>query len=212
LKRRREQLKTSDTVSNSTLEYIKDAVAVLENGGVISFPTETYYGLGVDPFNIQAVDRLFQIKKRDRSKPILVLVSDVEMLTLLVSEIPPLYRKLMDKFWPGPLTLIFPAKKRVSDLLTGETKTIGIRVSSNPIVKEIFKIWHKPITATSANISNKVPAKSLDEVVSYFDNQIDFIIDGGEAPAGLCSSIIALESGALVELRKGQIPFSELIE
>jgi L-threonylcarbamoyladenylate synthase len=205
-------LKTSDAISSSALKNIQGAVTVLEKGGVISFPTETYYGLGVDPFNSKAVDRLFKLKKRDRKKPILVLVSDLEMLTLLVSDIPQQYRKLMEQFWPGPLTLIFPAKEMVCRLLTGETNTVGIRISSHPIVKEIFKKWHKPITATSANISNQVPAKSSEEVVSYFGNKIDCFIDGGEAPAGLCSSIVALESERLIEIRRGQVPFSELIE
>lgn len=204
-------MKISDSVSKSTAQNIEDAVRVLERGGVISFPTETYYGLGVDPFNISAVDRLFLLKKRERKKPILVLVSDIEMLSLLVDSIPEQYRNLMERFWPGPLTLIFPAKKTVSALLTGGTGTIGIRISSNPIVSEIFKTWRKPFTATSANISNQDPAKSSAEVLSYFGEKLDYLIDGGESPAGLCSSIVALKNKRFIEIRKGQISFSELI-
>lgn len=205
-------MKTSKAVCTSTVQNIQKAVKVLEKGRVISFPTETYYGLGVDPFNISAVDRLFLLKKRERKKPILVLVSDIEMLNLLVAKIPDQYHKLMEKFWPGPLTLIFPANSNVNHLLTGETGTIGVRISSNPIVKEIFKKWRKPLTATSANLSKEAPAKSSAEVLSYFGDQIDCLIDGGEAPAGLCSSIITYEKGKFKEIRKGQISFSELME
>jgi len=205
-------LKTSKAFCTSTVQNIQKAVKVLEKGRVISFPTETYYGLGVDPFNISAVDRLFLLKKRERKKPILVLVSDIEMLNLLVDKIPNQYLKLMEKFWPGPLTLIFPANSSVNHLLTGETGTIGVRISSNPIVKEIFKKWRKPLTATSANLSKEAPAKSSAEVLSYFGDQIECLIDGGEAPAGLCSSIITYEKGKFIEIRKGQISFSELIE
>ncbi len=204
-------MKISDSVSKCTAQNIEKAVKILERGGVLSFPTETYYGLGVDPFNITAVERLFQLKQREKSKPILVLVSDVEMLTLLVAGIPEQYQKLMESYWPGPLTLVFPAKETVNPLLTGETGTVGIRISSNPIVKEIFKLWRRPLTATSANLSNQSPAKNSAEVVSYFGEKIDYHIDGGESPAGLCSSIVSFRNERFVEIRKGQIPFSELI-
>jgi L-threonylcarbamoyladenylate synthase len=203
-------LKISESESNCTAQNIDEAVKVLKKGGVISFPTETYYGLGVDPFDNTAVDQLFLLKKRERNKPILVLVSDIDMLSLLVANIPEQYGNLMKKFWPGPLTLIFPAKETVSPLLTGATGSIGIRISSNRIVKEIFKKWRKPFTATSANISNQAPAKSSAEVLSYFGEKIDCLIDGGETPAGLCSSIVAFRNERFIEIRKGQIPFSEL--
>ena len=205
-------MKTYDSFSPKTLHNIEVAVRVLAEGGVISFPTETYYGLGVDPFNSDAVDRLFLLKKRERSKPILVLVSDIAMLDLLVDNIPEPYHNLMETFWPGPLTLIFPAKKSVSPSLTGETGTVGIRISSNPIVKEIFRKWRKPLTATSANLSNLSPAKNTTEVASYFGSRIDCLVDGGDSPAGLCSSIIAFQDGRFIEVRKGQIPFAKLIE
>ena len=204
-------MKNSESVSESTVRYIEEAVDVLEKGGVISFPTETYYGLGVDPFNTAAVGKLFELKQRERYKPILVLIADIEMLNLLVSSIPEEYRPLMKMFWPGPLTLIFQAKDTVNRHLTGDTGTVGIRISSNPIVKEILKKWQKPLTATSANISNQPPAKSSAEVSSYFNDKLDYLIDGGSTTANLCSSIVAFRNERFIEIRKGQIPFSEVI-
>ena len=203
-------MKISNDFSQSTAESINKAGLVLQRGGIIAFPTETYYGLGVDPFNTTAVESLFRLKQRERHKPILVLVSDLDMLMQLVTTIPEQYQVLMKRYWPGPLTLIFPAKKEVSSLLTGESGTVGIRISSNPIVQQIFKKWPKPFTATSANISKQAPAKSSSDVLAYFGDKIDCLIDGGDAPAGLCSTIVGLRNNDLTEIRKGQIAFSKL--
>ncbi|MEE4240476.1 MAG: Sua5/YciO/YrdC/YwlC family protein, partial [Desulfopila sp.] len=104
---------------------IETAVQFLQDGGVIGFPTETYYGLGVDPCNEKAVRRLFLVKQREINKPILLLVKDLEMLSRFVDVIPVIYEPLLKKFWPGPLTLLFPWKDTVSNLLTGGTGTVG---------------------------------------------------------------------------------------
>lgn len=195
------------------LEYdIEKAVSALERGGVIGFPTETYYGLGVDPFNAQALRRLFILKKREPSKPILVLVRDQEMLSEIVADIPEQYKSLITKFWPGPLTLIFTANPSLHPLLTGDSGTVGVRISSHPLVDKIFEKWPHPLTATSANLSGTSPAENIDEIKSYFPGDLDYILDGGDSPAGLCSSIIGLENGCFKELRRGQIPFVEIMK
>ncbi len=188
------------------------AVMYLDQGGIISFPTETFYGLGVNPFNEKAVKRLFSIKGRDRNKPILLLAGDKGMLSQLVSGIPECYVPLMDKYWPGPLTLLFPAGKNVNQLLTGGTGMIGIRVSSDPIVKRLLSLWCKPVTATSANISGEPPAATAGDVARIFGCQIDHIIDGGATPAGLCSTIVGCEKGELTLVRKGKISFEEIVK
>ena len=212
MRRKLGQLKKGEFVSKRSEVYIQQAVNALEKGGVISFPTETYYGLGVDPFNTIAVGKLFELKQREYKKPILVLVANIEMLNLLVTSIPVQYRPLMDTFWPGPLTLIFQAKDTVNTLLTGDTGTVGVRISSNPIVTDILKKWKKPLTATSANISSQPPAKSTAEVLSYFGEKLDYIINGGTSPANLCSSIVAFKNERFIEIRKGQIAFSKVID
>ncbi len=189
---------------------IDKAISFLQKGGVISFPTETYYGLGVDPLNENAVKRLFLLKKRETTKPILLLIEDAGMLSMLAEEIPYVYEPLMEKFWPGPLTLLFPWKKNISELLTGGTGTIGIRVSSDPLVQKLIRKWKGPITATSANISGQNPAGTACRVKEIFGKCIDYVVDGGDSPAGLCSTIVGCQNGELVLIRKGQVPFAEI--
>jgi L-threonylcarbamoyladenylate synthase len=195
------------------LDYsIDKAISVLQKGGVISFPTETYYGLGVDPLNEDAVRRLFVLKKREITKPILLLIEDASMLAIISAEIPSVYEPLMEKFWPGPLTLLFPWKKNISEFLTGGTGTIGVRVSSDPLVQKLFCKWKSPVTATSANISGERPASTAYDVKKTFGNKIDYIVDGGDSPAGLCSTIVGYQNGKLVLIRKGKVSFADIVK
>jgi len=184
---------------------LRRAVDVLEDGGVTAFPTETYYGLGVDPFNGEALERLFWVKKRPINMPILLLVDGLEMLHELVEGIPDVYLPLMDKYWPGPLTLLFPARKHLSELLTGGTETIGIRRSPNPLLGRLLQIWGKPITATSANISGEMPATNAAAIAQSFGDSIDYIIDGGNTPGGKCSTILGYTHDGLKLVRQGQL-------
>lgn len=176
----------------------------------MAFPTETYYGMGVDPFNEEALARLFAVKKRPMNMPILVLVEGPEMLDLLVDDIPERYRPLMDRYWPGPLTLLFPAKKELSELLTGGTGTIGIRQSPNPLVGRLLHAWKKPITATSANISGETPAAAASAVIDSFADEIDYVIDGGSTPGGQCSTILGCNRDGLQVVRRGRIAVDPL--
>lgn len=186
------------------------AVAVLNNGGVVAFPTETFYGLAVDPFNPLALNHLFALKQREISKPILTLVDDRESLSVLVQEIPTLYEPIMDVFWPGPLTLIFPARVNLPTLLTAGTSTIGIRQSSHPFARQLLRAFGMPITATSANISGRTAAVDAFEVKSQFGDKIDMVFDGGRTPGVGGSTIIGLKGGKLILIREGAIAFKEI--
>jgi len=188
------------------------AVAVLSSGGVVAFPTETYYGLAVDPFNPLALNHLFALKQRDINKPILTLVDDRESLLTLVQSVPAQYTALMDKFWPGPLTLIFPARLNLPTLLTAGTSTIGVRQSSHPFARQLLRAFGKPITATSANISGRSAAVDAFEVKAQFGSKIDLIFDGGKTPGTGGSSIIRLEGDKLKLIREGIIPFAEILK
>ena len=187
------------------------AVAVLHDGGVIAFPTETYYGLAVDPFNPLALNHLFTLKQRDIAKPILTLVDDRESLSSLVHEIPILYLQLMERFWPGPLTLIFPARINLPNLLTAGTATVGVRQSSHPFARQLLRAFGRPITATSANISGHDAAIDAHEVRAQFGNRIDMVFDGGPAPGKTGSTIIGLEESKLKLIREGIIPYDEIL-
>ena len=158
-----------------SMANLNRAVAVLNSGGVVAFPTETYYGLAVDPLNPLALNYLFTLKQRDIAKPILTLVDDRESLSSLVHEIPIIYNQLMEKFWPGPLTLIFRAKINLPAMLTAGTSTIGVRQSSHPFARQLLRAFGRPITATSANISGKEAAVDAYEVKAHFGDQIDMV-------------------------------------
>lgn len=186
------------------------AVAVLNSGGVVAFPTETYYGLAVDPFNPLALNNLFALKQREVRKPILTLVDDRESLALLVQEVPDQYRAVMAEFWPGPLTLIFQARVNLPSLLTAGTGTIGVRQSSHPFARQLLRAFGRPITATSANISGRAAAVDAHEVKSQFGSQIDLIFDGGRTPGILGSTIIGLDGDNLLLVREGVIPFADI--
>jgi len=188
------------------------AVAHLRSGKIVAFPTESYYGLAVDPDNPSAVRRLYGAKCRGQDKPLLLLVERIAQLDNIVEKIPPEYLPLMEKYWPGPLTLVFPAKPGISQLITGNTGTIGIRISPHPIARELVHKMGRAITATSANISGRPPARSAREVAEMFGNGVDYIVDGGSADAGSCSTVLGLENGRLVIIRPGLVDLSKELD
>ncbi|WP_417914617.1 L-threonylcarbamoyladenylate synthase [Candidatus Electronema sp. JM] len=188
----------------------QEAARLLRQGGLIAFPTETYYGLGVDPFNAEALRRLFAVKRRAADKPVLVLVADQSQVPLLAEEMPEPLRLLMKRYWPGPLTLIFPAKKNLPKLLTGGTGTVGIRQSPEPTAARLLAAFGGPITATSANRSGKEGAVTAAEVEMAFGAEIDLILDGGKTPGGAGSTLVGWDGQALRCCREGRIPFAEI--
>ena len=147
---------------NPEPDRIDEAVAILKSGGVIAFPTETFYGLGADARNESAIKKIFGIKGRDFKNPILVVIGDGRHLDTFAAEIPAAARKLMDRFWPGPLTLVFKAASSVSPMLTAGSGKIGIRLTSHPIAMELSKRLGGPLTATSANLSGAPECSSAD--------------------------------------------------
>lgn len=189
---------------------INHAARVLRTGGIVAFPTETYYGLAVDPFNPDALARLFEVKRRPRRLPILVLVGKKSQLKLFTDTVPPIYHLLIDTFWPGPLTLIFQALSALPDQLTGKTGTVGIRHSPDPTAGALIRAFKKPITATSANISGRPAAISAEEVFQMFDDGIDFILDGGPTPGQSGSTLVGLDHDRLICIREGQIDFAQI--
>lgn len=194
-------------VDNKSLGHATD---LLRAGGVVAFPTETYYGLAVDPFNPAALDRLFRVKHRPSRLPILVLVGRRSQLPLLTSEVPSLYQRLMDNFWPGPLTLIFPALPTLPHQLTGQTGTVGIRHSPHQVANALIDAFNGPITATSANISGYPAASSAEDVARMFGDDLDLILDGGLTPGGKGSTLVGMEQNQLVCIRDGQIDYTEV--
>ncbi len=184
------------------------AVVVIKQGGVVAFPTETYYGLAVDPFNRQALERLFQIKQRPAAKPILTLIAELGQLPLLAADTPRLFSPLMAKYWPGPLTLVFPAISGLSSILTAGTGTVGVRISSHPVAQAMVQLAAMPITATSANISGRPPALNVLDIKEQFGDKVDLVVDGGSTPGGSGSTVVSCEQNGLMLLRQGVLPFA----
>ena len=191
---------------------LNEAARLLRQGGLIAFPTETYYGLGVDPFNVGALQRLFAVKQRQSDKAVLVLVAEQAQVNQLAAEVPAVLHRLMTAFWPGPLTLIFPGQPGLSPLLTGGTGTVGIRQSPHPLASRLLRYYGGPITATSANRSGAPPASTAAEVLESFGDKLDLILDGGPTPGGAGSTLVACDrKQQLCCLREGQVPFAEVL-
>jgi L-threonylcarbamoyladenylate synthase len=197
---------------SSDPDVSSEAAAVIRAGGIVALPTETSYGLAVDPFNDEALQRLFNLKRRSPSKPVLVLIEQISHLPLLASQMPAVYEPLIKQLWPGPLTLIFPAVPVLPLLLTAGTGTVGIRISSHPLATRICRQLDSAITATSANISGCQPARSVKEVDETFGAQIDLVIDGGRLDSMAPSTIVNQTGGKLWLVRDGALPFEKVLE
>jgi L-threonylcarbamoyladenylate synthase len=194
-----------------TPDDLQKAVRIIRDGGVVAFPTETYYGLACDPFNKAALSRLFALKRRPPDKPVLTLVRDKTQLHLLAEYIPDIFMPLMRSFWPGPLSLIFPAQENLPEILTGYTATVGVRVSSHPVARRLVEAAAQPITATSANFSGQNAAICAQEVGDQLGPDIDFILDAGETPGGKGSTIVGLnDAGGLLLIREGVILYDQI--
>jgi len=197
-------------VTPDRTDYGRITAAVIGDGGIAAIPTETSYGLAVDPFNPAALQRLFEVKQRPVSKPLLVLIDKLSVLPRLSAIIPDVYIPLIQHYWPGPLTLIFPALNTLPELLTAGTGTVGVRMSSNRVATEICRCAGGTITATSANISGQRSARSAAEIVHYFNDRVDIIVDGGKLRKSPGSSIIGCNQGNIISIREGTIPLSSI--
>jgi len=198
-------LKNIERCRISSEEEIRQGVEAIRSGLVVAVPTETFYGLAVDPGNSRAIAALFALKKRPRHKPILLLIASMEQLGQFAHAVPPQYHPLMDRYWPGPLTLVFPARAEVSSLLTGGTGTIGIRLTSHPVARRIISLLGSPITATSANLAQHEPARTAEQVREIFGEKLGAVIDAGPADDGPGSTVVNHIDGKLCVERKGRI-------
>ena len=188
-------------------DVLTQACGVLDEHGVVAVPTETFYGLAVSVFDNEACARVFEIKGRPSTKALPCIVSDLEQLGRVAREISPLASELSSRFWPGPLTLIVPARATVA--AASESGTIAVRVSSLPLARELAAVCG-PLTATSANVSGSPPAMTADEVVAQLGESVDLVLDGGATFGGPASTIVDVTSGKPELVRPGAIAFREL--
>lgn len=172
-------------------------------GGVLAIPTETYYGLGVNPFDGAAVARVLSIKGRPDGKPILVLIGDQSQLEGLVTAVSPAAQVLMETFWPGPLTLVFSATGKLPQSVTAGTGTVGVRCTSHAALAELLR-QTGPLTGTSANRSGESPVQTAAEVERTIGTLVDLIVDGGPTQGGLPSTVLSVCDGVQM-IREGPI-------
>jgi len=185
--------------------------AVIESGGVIAYPTDTFYGLGVDPRNLRAIRKVFAIKGRKTDQPILLLLHDRIDVSVWASEITPSALRLMDRFWPGPLTLVFRAARQVLPEVTAGTGTIGLRVPGNDVTRKLLGSVGHSLTGTSANRSGRPSPRTANEVLKELGDSIDLILDGGPAAEGRPSTIVDVTEEPPRLVRQGVVDvFSRL--
>jgi len=190
---------------------IAQAVEFLRRGEVIAYPTETIYGLGADVLNKKAIKKIYDLKARDYGLPISILVADLAMLREYVLDVPDQAISLMRRFWPGALTILFPASNKIPKGLVTNTGRVGIRISSHPIAAALVKAFGKPITTTSANLSGFPPSLSVKHIQKYFGDKIPCIIDGGDCEPSRGSTVVDVGEETMRIIREGRIPAEEVI-
>jgi len=195
---------TIETYGASTVSVLAELVRrVLEESGLIALPTESFYGLAAAPFDEQALARLWQVKGRSEGKPILVLIGGESQLGPLIRSIPPAGRLLMKAFWPGPLTIVFPAAVGLSDAVTAGTGSVGVRFSSwEPLANLLRRVG--PMTGSSANREGQPPPRTAKEVQDSLGDVLDLIVDAGPTPGGRPSTVIDVR-GPIRIVRDGAI-------
>jgi len=190
---------------------IDEAADVLRTGGVLAYPTDTLYGLAVDPRRDPSVRRLFEVKARDRASAVTLIAADLAQAqkagTFDASEL-----ALARALWPGPLTIVVPASESLSKRLSGDLGTVGVRVPAHAVARALAASFGWCVTATSANISGRPPALTADEVAAALADRIDALVDAGPTPGGPPSTIVEVAEGRLVLRRSGAIAWDRVLE
>jgi L-threonylcarbamoyladenylate synthase len=197
-------------VEHPDISVLRSIADVVCKGGMIVYPTDTIYGIGVDAFNEEAIDRVFELKHREKGKPILIIADSIEMVKSVVSYVPEVGYKLINRFWPGPLTILFPALEHISKKLTGNSGKIGIRIPNNRFCLELVKTCGVPITSTSANISGRENPASVQQILDSIGDKVDLIVDGGVLKSDLPSTVVDITSDQAVVVRQGVISEEEI--
>ncbi|WP_027883213.1 L-threonylcarbamoyladenylate synthase [Meiothermus rufus] len=192
-----------------TPENLERAAQVLRSGGLVAFPTETVYGLGANALEATAVAKIFEAKERPSFDPLIVHVADQEMLRVVVREIPPLAERLIERFWPGPLTLVLPKSAEVPGLVTAGLPTVAVRMPAHPVALELIRRAGLPVAAPSANPFGYLSPTRAEHVERMLGHRVDLILDGGRTAFGVESTIVLLAERPVL-LRYGAVTVEEL--
>lgn len=195
---------------SSLVTYVAEKIRA---GEVLGMPTDTFYGLAADPFNLHAVDRVYDIKSRSRHKPLSLLIESVDQAAELAWPVPEIFYLLARRFWPGPLTVIVKADPKLPLKVTANTGNVALRVPAAEVPLAIIRSAGLPITATSANLHGEMECTSAMEVRDQLGDRLSIIVDGGHAPGVMPTTIVDLTAdGSWRVLRHGAIPEEQIIE
>jgi L-threonylcarbamoyladenylate synthase len=203
-------VKMTGHILKADSQGIKQASQLILQGGVVAFPTETFYGLGADAGDVVALQKVFQIKGREENKPLLLLVADRAWVQDLVKKISPAAEALIERFWPGPLTLVFEASAHLPPILTANTGKVGLRVSSHPVTQALVQAVGRAITGTSANLSGQASPSLAAQFSQALGRKVDAILDGGKTAGGLGSTVLDVSAVLPKIIRQGAISQEEL--
>jgi L-threonylcarbamoyladenylate synthase len=188
---------------------VSEAASRIRSGGLVAFPTETVYGLGANALDAAAVAKIYELKGRPATSPLIVHISSIEMAREVVAEWPRLADELAKKYWPGPLTLVLPKKPVVPDIVTAGLGTVGVRMPKHPIALELIEKAGVPIAAPSANRFSELSPTTAEHVRAAFGESVG-VLDGGPSQVGIESTVVAIENGAMKLLRPGMISLGEI--
>ncbi len=190
---------------NPEARIVQYAASLIARGKVVGIPTDTFYGLAADPFNLAAVEQIYQIKGRPESRALPILVNSVEQAADLVRTLPNSFLKLAEKFWPGALTIVMEASHRLPLKVTGNTGRVALRMPNSPVVWAVIEAGGGPVTGTSANLSGHPSCTNAELLVQQLGERLPLILDGGETGALLASTILDLRDESWRIVREGRI-------
>lgn len=205
-------MKLLDLKNTKEYEKIEVAAKIIQNGGLVLFPTETVYGIGANGLDENAVKKIFEAKGRAQDNPLILHISNTNMLDKIAENITEIEYKLMDAFWPGPFTIILNKKEIVPSIVTGGLNTVAVRMPANLIANRLIQYAGVPIAAPSANISGKPSGTCLEDIYNELADKMDYIIDGGKCEVGLESTVVKVENEQVKILRPGKITKEQIEE
>lgn len=192
-------------ITELTEDNLKEINKVLDEDGVIIFPTDTVYGIACNCYSIDGLNKIFSFKNRPLSKPINVLTDSIEKIKMVSNGLKEKEIELIEKYLPGDLTIIVDKNERVPDLLTAKLKTVGVRIPNHKMALKILENYPYPLATTSVNLAGLSPGMEVSDFIEEFKNKVDIIVDGGKSPIGLPSTIVRIENDSLKILREGNL-------
>lgn len=192
-------------------EVILEVSKALKEGKLVVFPTDTVYGIGTNAYDGEACERIYEVKGRPMYKPLVVLISDLEMLKDMVEEINEVEQKLIDTYWPGPLTIKFRKKKKVlPDIISAGDDYVRVRLMSNSLIYELIRKERVPVVAPSANLSGSLTGTKIQNIVNELGGKVDYILDCGDYDSDVASTIVEVEEGKVIVIREGKITKADI--